>query len=200
MLLDGCISTGFYFPLFEGVSCSSDGESYMCSCLASGAAEPSVSSIHCRHPSHNTTTRGARSHNGFASAAHEETAQGWCPCCCMNSAWILSPTWADLWRCWNASFQYKKVLSLYSARMEGIWHLTTSHNNRALCLSHVFPFLDVDAKPKFTWPNKDVYSAGVCIWTGHVSLSLQLMEKTRFFYWAHAINTYLKEVKRTRCF
>lgn len=149
---------------------------------------------------HHTTVRGARSHNGFASAAHEETAQGWCPCCCMNSAWIISPTWADLWRCWNASFQYKKVLSLYSARMEGIWHLTTSHNNRALCLSHVFPFLDVDAKPKFTWPNKDVYSAGVCIWTGHVSLSLQLMEKTRFFYWAHAINTYLKEVKRTRCF
>lgn len=143
---------------------------------------------------HYTNTKETKSHNGFASAAHEETAQ-WCPCYCMNSARIISLTWADLWRPWNASFQYEKVLSLYSARMEGMWHLTTSHNNRALCLSHVFPFLDVDANPKFTWPNKDVYSVGVCIWTGHVSLSLQPVERTRLFYRSHPINTCLKEVK-----
>lgn len=104
------------------------GEPYTCSHLASDAAGPSLVA---------QSTTGVHVH--WHKRSNE--SQPVCFCCpwrdgtgvmpCNASAWIVSPTWADLWRPWNANFHFEKVMSLHSTRMESIWHLTTSHNNRA---------------------------------------------------------------------
>lgn len=122
-------STIHYFQLLEGSPCSGAGGTIHMHSHLTRTVPRSWDLPRCpRAP-----TPEEHSH-GIAPAAHAEMAQGRCP---RNaSAWIVGPTWADLWRPWNASFHFGKVLSLYSSRMEGIWHLTTSHNNRAPLFSH----------------------------------------------------------------